>query len=174
MMVDLNDWNQYQRKVISLIYPAMSDRIKSRKLRQSDQFNKTHRLITPQTFPTGATVMIKDPVRQNKFEPTYIGPYTIVRRSRGGAYVLKDATGDLLDRHVTADQMKLIARRKRRIDKDQPIYEVESILDPRGLPGSYEYQVNWKNFDITENSWEPASSFLDDSTIQKYWASKGK
>lgn len=172
-MVDLDNWNQYQRKVLSLIYPAISDRIMGLKLRQNEQFNKHHRLITPQSFPTGATVMIKDPSRQNKFEPTYIGPYTIIRRSRGGAYVLKDATGDLLDRHVPADQMKLIARRKRRIDKDQPIYEAQSILTHRGSPGSYEYLVKWKNYDTTDNSWEPASSFLDDSIIQRYWASKG-
>jgi transposase InsO family protein len=172
VMVDLEDWNQYQRKVLSLIYPAMSDRIMGLKLRQSERLDRSHRLITPRAFPTGSTVMIKDPSRENKFEPKYIGPYTIVRRSRGGAYVLKDATGDILDRHVPADQMKLIARRKRRIDKDQPIYEVQKILKHRGSPGSYEYFVEWKDYNPSENSWEPASSFLDDSTIQKYWASK--
>ena len=172
VMVDLEDWNQYQRKVLSLIYPAMSDRIMGLKLRQSERLDRSHRLITPRTFPTGSTVMIKDPSRENKFEPKYIGPYTIVRRSRGGAYVLKDATGDILDRHVTADQMKLIARRKRRIDKDQPIYEVQKILKHRGSPGSFEYFVEWKDYNSSENSWEPASSFLDDSTIQNYWASK--
>jgi hypothetical protein len=171
--VNLDDWNEYQRKVISVIYPAVSDRVMSRKLRQSDQINRTHRLISPQSLPSGATVMIKDPVRQNKFEPTYIGPYTILRRSRGGAYVLKDATGDLLDRHVPADQMKLIARRRRRIDIDQPVYEVQSILDHRGSPGSYEYLVHWKGYDQpTDNTWEPAVSFLDHRVIESYWRSK--
>jgi hypothetical protein len=69
--------------------------------------------------------------------------------------------------------MKLIARRKRRIDTDQPIYEVEKILDHRGSPGSYEYLVHWKGYNNpTDNSWEPASSFLDDSTIQAYWVSR--
>ena len=172
VMVDLEHWQQYQRKVLALIYPAMSDRIHGLKLRQSERLDRNHRLISPQAFPAGATVMIKDPVRQNKFEPTYIGPYTIVRRSRGGAYVLKDATGDILDRHVPADQMKLIARRKRRIDSDQPVHEVHSILDHRGSPGSHEYLVRWTDYGPAHNSWEPASSFLDDSAIQKYWASQ--
>jgi transposase InsO family protein len=172
-LVNLDDWNAYQREVISVIYPAVSDRIMSRKLRQSERINRTHRLISPLSFPTGATVMLKDPVRQNKFEPMYTGPYTICRRSRGGAYVLKDATGDLLDRHVPADQMKLIARRRRRKDTEQPIYEVQSILGHRGSPGSYEYHVHWKGYDQpTDHTWEPAESFLDHQVIESYWRSK--
>ena len=63
VMVDLDDWNQYQRKVLSLIYPAMSDRIMGLKLRQSERLDRSHRLITPQSFPTGSIVMIKDPSR---------------------------------------------------------------------------------------------------------------
>lgn len=174
VQVNLNDWNDYQRKVISVIYPAVSDRIMTRKLQQSDQIDRTHRLISPQTFPAGATVMIKDPVRGNKFEPTYIGPYTVLRRSRGGAYVLKDATGDLLDRHVPADKMKLIARRRRRrIDTDKPAFEVQKILEHRGSPGSYEYLVHWKGLDQpTDHTWEPAVSFLDHHVIESYWRSK--
>ena len=170
--VNLEDWHQYQRKVLSVIYPAMSDRIMSQKLRQSERTDRLHRLILPQSIPVGSTVMLKDPTRQNKFEPTYIGPYTVVRRSRGGAYVLKDATGDLLDRHVPADQLKLIARRKRRVDTDQPVYEVETILDHRGAPGSYEYLVHWKGYQRADSTWEPAASFLDHKIIESYWRSK--
>jgi Chromo (CHRromatin Organisation MOdifier) domain len=173
VMVNLDDWKQNQRKILSVIYPAISDRIVSVKTRQSEHSDSQRRLVSPSAIPTGSTVMIKDPDRRNKFEPAYIGPYTVTRRSRGGAYVLKDATGDLLDRHVPIDQLKLIARRQRRIDKDQPIYEVQKILDHRGSPDSYEYLVHWKDFDETENTWEPASSFLDYSTIQSYWRSKG-
>ena len=171
--VNLEDWSQYQRKVLSVIYPAMSDRIMSLKQRQSAEIDRMHRLISPHSFPSGATVMIKDPVRQNKFEPTYVGPYTIIRRSRGGAYVLKDATGDLLDRHVPADQMKLIARRRRRIDTDKPVHEVQSIVDHRGSPGFYEYRVHWTGYDQPSDiTWEPADSFLDHHVIESYWRAK--
>ena len=86
--------------------------------------------------------MIIDPIRKNKFEPKYIGPYTIVRRARGGAYVLKDATGDLLDRHVPADMMKLIAKSKRKIDIEKPIYQINKIVSHRGEPGKREYLVD--------------------------------
>jgi hypothetical protein len=135
--------------------------------------NKHRRLLLPSAFPSGSTVMIIDPTRENKFEPKYIGPYSIVRRSRGGAYVLKDAAGDLLDRHVPADQMKLIAKAKRRVDIDRPIYEVKEIINHRGSPGSYEYLVHWKGYDNDEDrTWEPESSFFDHSVIQSYWKDK--
>jgi hypothetical protein len=117
--------------------------------------------------------MIKDPTRQNKFEPVYIGPYTVVRRTRGGTYVLKDATGDPLDRSVPADQMKLISRSRRHIDDERPIYEVEEILDHRGTPDAYEYLIHWKGYDNpSDQTWEPATSFLDDSIVRSYWISK--
>src|ERR1700686_5187098 len=108
--------------------------------------NKNRRLLAPNAFPAGSTVMIIDPVRKDNFEPKYIGPYTIVRRARGGAYVLKDATGDLLDRHVPADKMKLIAKSKRRIDVDTPTYQINKIISHRGNPGHYEYLADWKGY----------------------------
>jgi RNase H-like domain found in reverse transcriptase/Integrase core domain/Chromo (CHRromatin Organisation MOdifier) domain/Integrase zinc binding domain/Reverse transcriptase (RNA-dependent DNA polymerase)/Retrotransposon gag protein len=168
-LIPLDDWKQHQEKIISLIYPAVSERIRSGKDKLVQTLNKNRRLLLPQSFPAGSTVMIIDPDRQNKFEPKYIGPYTIARRARNGAYVLKDATGDLLDRHVPADQMKLISKQTRRIDKDKPIYEINKIVSHRGNPGSYEYYVDWKGYTENDRTWEPESSFLDQSSIQKYW-----
>jgi transposase InsO family protein len=167
--ISLDDWKSHQEKIASLIYPAISDRIKSGKDKLIQTLDKNRRLLSPSSFPTGATVMIIDPVRKDKFEPKYIGPYTIVRRARGGAYVLKDATGDLLDRHVPADKMKLIAKSKRRVDVDTPIYQINKIISHRGNPGHYEYLVDWKGYSQDEQTWEPESSFLDHSVIQTYW-----
>ena len=77
--------------------------------------------------------MIKDPVRANKFEPKYIGPYTIARRARNGAYVLRDVDGDILDRHVPIDQIKIVSKTSR--TKDTDTYVVDKILKHRGAPG---------------------------------------
>ena len=49
-------------------------------------------------------------------------------------------------------------------------YEVQWIVSHRGEPGSYEYQVKWKNYN--ERTWEPASSFHDDLVIKNYWKAR--
>ena len=131
--------------------------------------DKHRRLLKENSIPSGAIVMLVDQLRKDKFEPKYVGPYTVLRRARNGAYVLKDATGDLLDRHVPPDQLKLISRTARSTPRSKTIYEIESMTDHRGVPGNYEYFVKWKNYDSSQNTWEPASSFLDDAVIRKYW-----
>ena len=78
----------------SLIYPAISDAISSKKSAMVDRLNKHRRQLLADSFPAGAIVMLIDPERKNKFEPKYIGPYSIVRRTRWGAYQLRDMTGD--------------------------------------------------------------------------------
>ena len=169
--IPLDHWKAHQEKIVSLIYPAISERIRSGKDKLIQSINKHRRLLLPSSFPAGSTVMIVDPDRQNKFEPKYIGPYIIVRRSHGGAYVLKDAVGDLLDRKVPPDQMKLISKSKRDVDITNPIFYVDHIVEHRGSPDSYEYLVHWKDFPEEERTWEPATNFLDDSVIKKYWKS---
>ncbi|HVW99438.1 MAG TPA: DDE-type integrase/transposase/recombinase, partial [Candidatus Babeliaceae bacterium] len=170
-MIPIGDWKEHQEKIVSLIYPAISDRIKSGKDKLMKTLNSNRRLLLSSSFPVGSTVMIIDPHRQNKFEPKYIGPYFITRRSHGGAYVLKYPNGDILDRKVPPDQIKLISKSKRDIDSSRPIYFVEKILKHRGSPENYEYLVKWKDFTDEENTWEPATSFLDHNIIRDYWKS---
>jgi hypothetical protein len=95
--------------------------------------------------------------------------HIIVRRAHNGAYVLKDLTGDILDRHVPIDQIKVVSKTARLNDKN--IHYINKILKHRGAPGSYEYLVDWYGFSSDEQSWEPQSSFLDDAIITRYWAS---
>jgi hypothetical protein len=165
--ISLDDWKTHQEKILSLIYPAIDDRIKQSKDKLAQTLAKHRRMLLSDSVPNGATVMIKDPRRENKFEPKYIGPYIVVRRARNGAYVLKDTTGDLLDRHVPVDQLKIVSKRSRA--KDADTYTVNKIIDHRGDPGSYEYLVDWKGFDKSYRSWEPESQFNDDRCITDYW-----
>jgi hypothetical protein len=167
--ISLDDWKTHQDKILSLIYPAIDDRIKSSKDKLAQSLTRHRRMLTSTSLPNGSTVMIKDQQRANKFEAKYIGPFIIVRRARNGAYVLKDTTGDLLDRHVPADQIKLVSKQSRIKDKDT--FTVNKIIRHRGAPGSYEYLVDWKGYNEEHHSWEPESQFNDDQCITDYWKS---
>src|SRR4051812_16753537 len=101
--------------------------------------NETRRQLMPTTFPTGAEVMLIDQLRQNKFEPKYVGPYVVLRRTRQGNFVLQDAAGDLLDRHAPPDQLKLVSKQARESSTITPAYEVQEVLEHRGTEGNYEY-----------------------------------
>ena len=176
-VMDAKRWTTYQHKILSIIYPATSEKIKLSKDKMMQSLNKHRRTLLADGIPPGATVMLADPLYVNdpgkkpKWEPKYIGPYTVIRRSRNGQYVLRDATGDILDRHVPADQLKMVSRRVRNIDRQKQIYEVDRILDHRGDPSNYEYLVKWKNYDQSLATWEKQSSFLDNKCIANYWKS---
>jgi transposase InsO family protein len=166
-LINLDDWKSHQEKILSIVYPAIVDRMKISKDKMMESFNKNRKQLLPRSLPNGATVMLIDPIRGNKFEPKYIGPFVIIRRTRNGNYVLSDEVGGLLDRNVPPDQLKLISKKARPTDLNNPIHEVEEILDHRGEASHYEYFVKWKGY--LEKTWEPSTNFLDHNIIKKYW-----
>ena len=166
-IIDLNNWNEHLLKIQSLIYPAIFDRTINKKNKMIQRLNKTRKLITENSFPINAVVMLRDPNRNDKFEPKYLGPYYIVRRTRNGNYVIRDATGEELERRVPPDQLKLISKTQRDVDIASNVYEIEKIIEHRGTPGNYEYHVKWKNYH--ETTWEPESNFHDVNIIRDYW-----
>jgi hypothetical protein len=170
-IISQQDWTAYQEKILTIIYPAVSEAVLKKKQSMVERLDQQRRTLKGEAFPAGSIVMLKDPTpNRPKFEPKYLGPYTVLRRTRGGTYQLRDATGDNLDRTVPADQLKFVAKKPRRTDIDSlghNVYEVETILNHRGQPGCYDYEVKWKGY--PDPSWEPATSFLDDSIIRTYW-----
>ena len=114
--------------------------------------------------------MVLDPIQGDKFAPHYEGPYTVVRKNTGGAYILKDGTGTLLTRRYAPSQLKLA------LDSlTEPSYEVEKILDARftsekeGVPAHYEYLVKWKDYESEFNTWEPEKNFIERRCIREFW-----
>ena len=173
--LDLESWREHQEKILSLVYPAISERVASLKDAMVKRLNQ-HRRVLTESIPTGAVVMVRDPRKTSKLEPAYIGPYTIVRRTQNGTYValLKDQLNDLLDRHVPADQLKLISKTPRRVDQqeDNDVYSSARVSDHRGSPGNYEFLTYWKGYE--EPTWVREEKFIDHACIKKYWqAMKG-
>jgi hypothetical protein len=165
-----DEWTSLQQRVLGIIYPTISDRVQILKEKMIKSIDKSRRVIK-QSLPKGSVVMLIDPIRSDKFEPKYIGPYTIIRRARHGAYVLRDVTGDILDRHVPLDQMKIIKRSINSKSKSTESFEVDHIVSHRGEPGHYEYLVRWKNYTSDDDTWEPELNFHDVQCIRNYWKS---
>ena len=167
--IDIQDWKKHMDKIQSLIYPAIIDRTLAKKDKMLKSLDKQHKLLTTSSFPTGSIVMLKDPNRSNKFEPKYIGPYQIVRRTRNGNFILKDQQGDLVDRMIPPDQLKLVSKKPRKQDKEA-VYIIEKILNHRGEPGTYEYYTKFKSYRTPE--WIPEENFQDTALISDYWKSE--
>ena len=56
----------------------------------------------------------------------------------------------------------------------QPAYEVEAILDHKGKGRSRQYLIKWKDYDVSENSWEPRRNLDDGPLIKEYLKSIGE
>ena len=86
-------------------------------------------------------VRVRD--RYNNLSPAYQGPYSVVRKTEGGTYVLKDEEGILMSRNYVPEELKLISQEE--IIPEDELYVVEAIIDHRGEPGDREHLVRWKN-----------------------------
>lgn len=155
---------QYMTEVV---FPAVEEKSKATQKRMIERFNAT---ILHNEFPDGAKVMTLDPIKGDKLLPRYEGPYTVVRRTAGGSYELRDGTGDLLERHYAPSQLKLV------LDDldDLPIYEVERISKHRASkdkPDSWEYRTHWKGY--LKPTWEPEQHFIEQQCIRDYWSRLG-
>ena len=131
------------------------------------QFAKQKKIIE-KDFPAGSSVMVIDPTRSTSMQP-YYGPFTVLRRSRGGSYLLLDSDNTLLRREVTANQLKLISKDK----KDDPLsFVVDKIINHRGPASNRQDLVRWQGYGSDEDSWEPFVNFNDHTCIRAYWSAR--
>ena len=113
--------------------------------------------------------MLEDQHRNNKWEPKYVGPYRIVKRTPKGNFVLIDTMGKTLGRNIPPEKLKFVASNPVLSCDETDIYEVEQILQHRGSPGRYYYLTKWKNH--PKSTLEPESHFMDTKIINDYWKS---
>ncbi|KAG1446084.1 hypothetical protein G6F55_011689 [Rhizopus delemar] len=111
--------------------------------------------------------MVRLENRTSKLAPLYKGPYTVVRKNRGGSYELKDEQNELLHRNYTPSELKVVNMDESNIENEY--YEVEDIRDHRGPIGHREFLVKWAGYGERANTWQKASDFTDPTIIEKYW-----
>ena len=119
-------------------------------------------------FEAGDSVMAVDELRSSKTEPRYEGPFTVVKRTKGGSYTLLDRDGTLLARNYAPAQLRLVSRK--RVIPDADSYVIAFVRNHRNAAGGLEYLVRWKGFDTSDDTWEPFANFNHTKTISDYWA----
>jgi hypothetical protein len=138
---------------------------------------------TPHLFHKNEWVLLSTKtLRQSrptrKFADKYLGPYQIeeVVGHHGLAYKLR--LPSKLRLHSTFPISSLEPYRLRSGEApSSPVlnpllpettYEVEAILDHKGPRRNRSYLIKWKDYDTSENSWEPRKNLDDGPILQNY------
>jgi hypothetical protein len=155
-------------QVINILHPEIAVSSFVKRSAAAAGTDKRRRVRKP--FAVGDKVMIKDVMRRNKMEPYFVGPYTVVKRTRAKTYQLLSSDSTLLGRTVPADQMRIVAKKPGSGDAlDESTYTVDRILKHRGPEGEREYLIKWQGYDLSEATWEPESNIYDTDVISLYW-----
>ena len=164
------EWKEFQDKINRIIYPAILDRTKRKKMKMTEELNKKQRQLRPDEFPDGSKVMILDPSRKDKNQALYVGPYKVITKDLNNNLVLIEdhENGKILGRKVTPDQAKHYFP-----DPDaSPLYEVEEILDHKKENNITFYLTHWKGYSSADATWEPENNFLDTKIIREFHSKK--
>lgn len=152
----------------TIVFPAIKERTMKIVEEQNKRFNKHHQLVD---IPVDTPVMIRlAEGRKNKLAPLYSGPYTVVRKTAAGTYVLKDETNELLHRDYVPSELKVVSIDETAIEDE--VYEVEDIRDHRRNQetGEIEYLTKWVGYGERENTWLTEDAFTSPDTLAKYRA----
>ena len=113
----------------------------------------------------------------NKFQPRYLGPFSILSKVSGNAYKLDLPSGfkihpviniRYLSRENTSDKFPERNEGNRLppiLVNNEPLYRVEAIvkkrLRKRGKAFEVQYLTKWLGYPHEESTWEPVTSFQD-------------
>jgi transposase InsO family protein len=187
--LNVSAWQKKWADVLSLVFPSIAKRVSEEQQKYLSYLDAKRKLIIKDFLKTGTKIEVKDPkyllAPRPGVEPTYIGPYFIVRQNKYGAYIVKDQHGNILDRTIPVDQIKTrlhpspltseppsspldAVNEAIADDKQSEEFDVDGIVDHRMEDNVIMYKVKWKGYgDIM--TWEPEEHFNDRAIIEKYW-----
>ena len=173
-VIDLENWKEHQRKLLSIVYPSIALRAANMTKKRQEEFARLRAHTLMPTLPVGTVVTLKDPhFLKGRIRPTHVAKYdgkryTIVRQTINGTYVLQDSEGNVLDRRVPIDQLKLVRAWRESPDSEGDIYEVEKITDHRFDADENQtyYLIKWKGY--AKPTWEPYANISDKRMVTNY------
>jgi hypothetical protein len=159
---DMKVWLENWKRMEEVIYPAIAERVSIEQAKAALLFERDHRIIDE--IAPGSLVMIKDVTRQSKWTEYYSGPFEVIRRNEGGAYLLKDGLGHQLPFRIPVNHIKLAPHAKQSVEGH---YVVKKILSHRLIDDKTEYLVRWEKESIMD-SWVLAEHFDGGSMVDDY------
>ncbi|KAG0195383.1 hypothetical protein BGX33_003473, partial [Mortierella sp. NVP41] len=102
-------------------------------------------------------------------EPTYEGPFKVIRQTPRGSYVLRDAMNRVLARNYAPEQMKLVTQSVDPESHQDDHHEVERVLSHRLTERERLYTVKWKGYDEQHNSEIPYENFDSPIAVSVYY-----
>jgi hypothetical protein len=148
---------------------AMRNRVDENKRKALRAFEKHHRgKIRNFNFAPGTLVQIRNSAIETnldrKMYPRYLGPMVVIRRTKGGSYVIAQMDGTLLKEKVAAFRVLPHVARYRPIKLPQNIHDLidvskekldEMILDDDEQEPGIDYAfASLPNFDTSEGDFE--------------------
>jgi PAS domain-containing protein len=119
-----------------IVFPAIAERQQMVNDLRKGKVDKKNIQVN---FTKGSYVMARVRDRHNALSPVYDGPYQVVRRNEGNAYILRDEEGMLISRNFTAEELKGISQDS--VVPRSELYEIEAIIDDNGNSNNREYLV---------------------------------
>ena len=108
--IGIDEWNEHQDRLIAIIYPAIKLRQQKMQEKRVKYYNNLRANVMLNDLPPRTQVMITNPEllggSKDKNKPKYVGPYTVVQRTKQGPYILQDLMGNRYERFVPIEQIK--------------------------------------------------------------------
>jgi hypothetical protein len=164
----IKDIQQRIKTMQEELFPAVASKSRKTANKMAKAFDKRKRHMK---IPEDTFVMVRNNNRKSKLDASNIGPYKVVSKNRGGAYVLQDSEGQILPHNYPPSALIPLSTNPL---FEQDSHEVEAILNHQETSKGMQYLVRWKNFPPEADSWESVDNFDEMQVIQDYWARRGR
>ena len=156
-----NEIKDRLNNISSIIFPAIAETAAKTCDSRNKYWNKTH-LVNCQ-FQPQQLVMIKNNHPTHKFDVRYFGPYKVLRKTKGGSYILTTDANTQLPRAFAPKMLKLVQGKEATNE-----FFVEDILDHKLVNNQLLFKTRWFGYLPSDDTWEPRSSFHDQAVVDNY------